>query len=284
MSRPGQLLLVGVVYALGLAAALAKGAAFDATAVGAGALALASTAAAIHYANEYADYETDALTDRTAFSGGSGALEATGLDRRLPGVATLVTLVVGLAAGTGSWSFGRLPTAAFGLLLFAAVFGVGYSLPPLSLSRRGLGELDNALLGGFVLPCYGAATVGGLTGGVALAVVPFSLLVFVNLLETQWPDRAADRAAGKETLVVRWPRRRLRASYAVVSVAAFGWLLALSGGAIPWSVTLSTLPAAPLFVWGTVRFTNRERPFPAVVGMVAVAVGQLLAWGRLALG
>jgi 1,4-dihydroxy-2-naphthoate octaprenyltransferase len=47
----------------------------------AGALALLSAAMAVHYANEYADAETDALTVRTPSSGGSGALERTDLPR-----------------------------------------------------------------------------------------------------------------------------------------------------------------------------------------------------------
>ena len=33
----------------------------------------------IHYVNEYADVETDRITQRTAFSGGSGALPESGL-------------------------------------------------------------------------------------------------------------------------------------------------------------------------------------------------------------
>ena len=73
-SRPTQLLVVTMVYALGIVIALAKGIPYDLTAVLWGFAALIPISTSIHYINEYADYETDGLTKQTPFSGGSGAL------------------------------------------------------------------------------------------------------------------------------------------------------------------------------------------------------------------
>ena len=290
-SRPAQLLLVVTVYALGVVIAVARGAPLEERSLLAGLTALLPTAAGIHYTNEYADHDTDALTERTPFSGGSGALQKTGVPRRLLATAAAVVLSAGgLVAGV-SFLAGVLPARAVAILVVAGPLGVQYSVPPLALSRRGLGELLNAALGGVVLPCYGAAVAGGLDRALVLSTLPFALLVFVNLLETGWPDRRADADVGKDTLAVRWPSRRLRVAYAVVTVAAFATLLGLTEGVlapapdvIPWPVTLATLPAMPAFAWGTVRFTGREAPLPAVVGMVLVAALQLLAWSRLAFG
>jgi 1,4-dihydroxy-2-naphthoate octaprenyltransferase len=290
MARPSQLLLIVAVYALGVAIAVARGAVFESSAVAVGAVALLPTAAAVHYANEYADYDTDAAADRTPFSGGSGGLYLTGLPRSLARDATAAALVVGGLAGTGLWLAGPLPSPAAALLTGIAVLGLQYSLPPLSLAWRGVGEFDNAVLGGLLLPCYGAAVLGGLTVDVALAVVPFTLFVFVNLLETQWPDRMPDADVGKYTLPTRWSKRCLRATYWLVTTAAVVSLYVLTADTatllgfdpIPRLVTAATLPALPFFVWGGVRYTRREEPFPAVVGMVVVAVAQLLAWGYLA--
>ena len=88
---------------------------------------------------------------------------------------------------------------------------------------------------------------------------------------------------------MRWPPQRLRLAYGGVTVAAFAALIALAEGllvpaVIPRTVTLSTLPAMPVFAWGTVRFTEREAPLPAVVGTVLVAALQLVAWGYVAFG
>ncbi|PSQ34118.1 1,4-dihydroxy-2-naphthoate octaprenyltransferase [Halobacteriales archaeon SW_12_69_24] len=249
-SRPAQLFLVVAVYALGVAITLAHGSPLAERRLLAGLAALVPTAAGIHYANEYADAETDALTDRTPFSGGSGALQSTDVRR-----------------------------------------SVQYSLPPFAFARRGLGELLNAALGGIALPCYGAAVTGGLDRTAVLAVVPFSWFVLANMLETQWPDRHADADVGKDTLAVRWRPRRLRVAYAIAVLAGFGTLLALTAGVtpvtpdvFPWLVTFGTLSAMPLFAWGTVRFTRRRVPYPAVVGMVQVAVLQLVAWTVTASG
>lgn len=290
-SRPAQLLLVVAVYALGVALATAHGAPLEERRVLAGLLALVPTAGGIHYANEYADYETDKLTDRTPFSGGSGALQATDVRRGLVLNAATVALTVGGVAAALFALQGLLPRQAVWILAGGAVLGVQYSLPPLAFARRGLGELVNAALGGVVLPCYGAAVLGGLDRAVILTVVPFAWFVLANMFETQWPDRHADADVGKDTLAVRWRPRRLRAGYAVAVVAGFASLLALTDGVLaaapdvfPWLVTYATLPAMPLFAWGTVRFTRREVPYPAVVGMVMVAVLQLTAWAALAVG
>jgi 1,4-dihydroxy-2-naphthoate octaprenyltransferase len=253
--------------------------------------ALVPTAAGIHYANEYADVETDAITDRTPFSGGSGALQATDVPRSVVLSATAVALLLGGAVAALAVGAGVVPVTAAWLLAGGAVFGVQYSLPPLAFARRGLGELVNAALGGIVLPCYGAAVAGWLDPTTVLAVVPFAWLVLANTFETQWPDRHADADLGKDTLAVRWRPRRLRAAYAIAVLAGFGSLVALTEGVTPATpavfpglVTLGSLSAMPLFAWGTVRFTRRDVPFPAVVGMVQVAVVQLVAWAAIIVG
>jgi 1,4-dihydroxy-2-naphthoate octaprenyltransferase len=282
MSRPSQLLLIAVVYALGVAIGVARGPALDTTGAIAGLAVLLPVAASVHYANEYADYETDALTDRTPFSGGSGALQKTGLDRGLALRAAQVTLTAGTAGAVWCLLHG-LTTPTLAVLAGIAVFGWQYSVEPLALSRHGLGEVTNAALGGLLLPLYGfAVQTGSVRASVLLACLPFALLVFVNLLETQWPDREADAAVGKRTLPTRWHARRLRVAYALGALAAFLALAALSGRVLPPLVAWASVPAVPPVAWGVVRYTRREKPFPAVVGMVVVAVGQLAAWSVVA--
>jgi 1,4-dihydroxy-2-naphthoate octaprenyltransferase len=277
--------LVVVVYALGVAIAQAHGSPFAERRLLAGLAALVPTAAGIHYANEYADADTDALADRTPFSGGSGALQSTDVRRSFVLQAARTGVFLGGATAAAAVVAGVLPWAAAWILAAGAVLGVQYSLPPFAFARRGFGELLNAALGGIALPCYGAAIAGGLDRTAVLAVVPFAWFVLANMFETQWPDRHADADVGKDTLAVRWRPRRLRVAYAVAVLAGFGTLLALTAGVttltpnvFPWLVTLATLPAMPLFAWGTVRFTRRRVPYPAVVGMVQVAVLQLVAW------
>ena len=288
MSRPAQLALIALVYALGVAMALGRGATAGTGDVAVGLAALLPVAASVHYANEYADAETDALTDRTPFSGGSGALVESGLPRSLAlragiasGAAGVALLAVAVAP-VGGRALSAIPAA---VLLGILLVGWQYSVGPLRLAWNGLGELTNAALGGTALPLYGFSVVTGrVTGAAALATVPFALAVFVNLLETQWPDRRADAAVGKETLATRWSAGRLRLAYGLGSLAAVGAAIALAGRLLPPPVALGTLLPMIGFVPGASRFTRREAPFHAVVTMVVVAVGTTVGWGLVAAG
>lgn len=278
MSRPSHLGLILLVYSLGVAIAAARGAVLVPLDLGAGAAALLFVSASVHYANEYADHETDRLTERTPFSGGSGALERTGVDRAVALLAAAVTFLAGLALAVGCLLHG-FAVPAIGVLLIGGAFGWQYSLPPLALAWHGVGEVDNAALGGLVLPAYGfAVAAGDVTVDALLATLPFATVVFLNLLDTTWPDREADAAVGKDTLATRWPTGRLRALYAVGAAAAVGSLGLLAGWALPPLVAASGLVVVPLLVWGAVRYTRTRSPFPTVAAMVLLAVVQLAAW------
>ena len=290
MSRPAQLAIIALVYALGVAMAFGRGAEAEAGAVAVGLVALLPTAASVHYANEYADAETDALTDRTPFSGGSGALVESGLPRSLALRAAIASGAVGVAllvagvAPVGGRMLGAVPAAVLVGILLA---GWQYSVRPLRLAWNGLGEATNAALGGVALPLYGFAVVtDGVTVAAALATLPFALVVFVNLLETQWPDRRADAAVGKDTLATRWSADRLRLAYGLGGLTAAGSAvaLALSGDVFPRLVALGTVLPMVGLVPGYYRFTRRETPLPAVVTMVLVAAGSTVGWGLVAAG
>ncbi|WP_153011752.1 UbiA family prenyltransferase [Serinicoccus chungangensis] len=277
MSRPDQVLLILAVYAVGWVAGT--------TGVGAGgtalrpagavltALVVVAVATSVHVVNEFADVETDARTVRTRFSGGSGALGEHGLPAafalRVAVVAAALAAVltaVGLATGIVS-------VLVAALLVLGLAGGWAYSVGPWPFSRHGWGEVANALLGGLLLPATGAVAAGAALGPAALTFFPFCLLVLVNLLETQWADRDADRAAGKHTLATRLPALTLRRLGAVAGVTAYGLSLVV----LPWTVALAGLLAAPLSVLG-VRRLGRGSPGPSVAAMVAFLLLQGAAW------
>jgi len=284
MNRPPQLALIAGVYALGATVAVADGAVVDPAALLGGVAVLLVVATSVHYANEYADHETDRLTDPTPFSGGSQALSRTGLSPAVPLRAGLATLLAGVVLAGLCLYQGHLAATAAVLLGTIAVLGWQYSVGPLRLAWNGLGELTNAALGGLFLPVYGYATLSGtLAVRPALAFVPFFAVVFCNLLATTWPDRAADAEVGKTTLATRWRPGRLRLSYAAGATFAGGALVALVlSGIVPALVAAASLPSVPLLVWGYRRYTRRRDPFPTVAAMVSLAAGQLVGWAIVA--
>ncbi|MFP8889095.1 UbiA family prenyltransferase [Natrialbaceae archaeon A-CW2] len=121
---------------------------------------------------------------------------------------------------------------------------------------------------------------GELSAYPVIACVPFALVVFINLLATQWPDRLADSAVGKRTLAVRLSPSSLRRLYAVSCLAAVGIFIVLwyPLELIPTVVVVVSLPAAPVLVWGWGVFTEQESPSPTVTAMVLFLFGHIFGW------
>lgn len=279
MSRPLIMVSVMLVYVCGNLMARAGGYAVDYHALMWGSLALLLVAASIHYANEYADYETDALTTRTRFSGGSQVLPRGIVPRQMALLAAWLTLLLGFGAALLGLAGGALSAATLLLLAIGALGGWMYSLPPLALAWRGWGEVDNAILGGMVLVLYGyAVQAGGINWQIILACLPFTLLVFNNLLATTWPDRHADRQVGKYTLATRLSVARLRGFYGIAAVLSFGLLLIFGQRFLPPEVSLGSLLVIPLVVWGYWRYTRQESPLPSVLAMITILCVQMIAW------
>jgi 1,4-dihydroxy-2-naphthoate octaprenyltransferase len=279
MARPDQLALVCVVYAIGVLTGLEAQA--TTAFVLPGLAALLVVGVAIHYANEYADYDTDAITTRTPYSGGSGALHAANLDRSFARHAFAVALPAAVLALAVA-AVVDVPPTALALLGTILTAGVAYSLGP-RLAWRGLGELTNAVLGGLCLPLFGVAITGTTpTLTHVLAFTPFTVVVFANLLATQWPDRHADAHVGKRTLAVRLEVATLRRLYTTAAVLGIGGLLALAATDVlpPLLVALAT-PTAGLLVVGRVRFGHTDSPATTVHAMVVLAFAYLLAFADL---
>ena len=123
MSRPLQLISIALVYLLGTIIAVEHGVSMDTTAFVWGLSVLLPVSASVHYANEYADHETDALTTRTPFSGGSGALSRTGLSASLALQAAWVSLILGISFALILLMIDHLPLEAFGVLALGAFGG-----------------------------------------------------------------------------------------------------------------------------------------------------------------
>jgi 1,4-dihydroxy-2-naphthoate octaprenyltransferase len=278
MARPKQILLIALVYSWGSIMAINQGYPWSSGSylMGLGAAILISIS--IHYANEYADYETDKLTIRTLYSGGSGALQDLGIERSLALKGALLALLLGVVLGTIGLFLGDIPVHGVVMLIIAVILGWGYSLKPLALAWRGWGEVDNAFLGAILLPVYGFTVISlQVERSVIVASIPFGLLAFVNLLATHWADRAADHAVGKNTLANTISVNRLRWIYFLIILGVYIWIYWLSF--YPQIVRLSSMAVLPLSIWGFQRFTKQHSPAPSVIPMVAFLIIQLISLG-----
>jgi 1,4-dihydroxy-2-naphthoate octaprenyltransferase len=182
----------------------------------------------------------------TPYSGGSRVIQYGLLTRRE--MALLSAAFYGLAIVIGMTLVAMTRSVellAIGVL--GVVVSLGYTAPPLKLVYRGLGEIAVAL--GFgPLMLVGAYVVQ--TGHVAaeplVASIPVALLVTLILYVNEIPDRPADEAAGKRTLVVRFSPETVRLGYLAAALTAFAVIVAgVAVGLLPIP-TLVALAALPL--------------------------------------
>lgn len=245
LARPAFLLGGCAGFGLGAAVARYDGRALDWRAYLWGQLIVTAFQLMVHFANDFFDQETDALTERTAWSGGSGVLPAGTLAPQIAlaaarACAALGTLGVLHAAVTGN-AVAAVLGAAMGALAWA------YSAPPWRLLARGLGELDTVVVVALLVPLAGYATFArGISGHALLATVPGACAMFAMMLAVEMPDVKADAATGKRTLVVRWGD-----AYAAIVARTFASsavLLALLVGSLAFAAPpvayLAVLPAA----------------------------------------
>jgi len=162
-------------------------------------------------ANDYFDHRSGADAGNTGFihpfSGGSRLIQQGLLTPRAVLGLAGACLALGAAVGIGLALRGGWPVAGLGLAGLAG--GFFYSAPPVRLASRGWGEPAVALLFG-ILPAQGAYRIqaGSFSAGLAILSLAPSLLILLVLLINEFPDAAADAAAGKRTWVVRLGRKR----------------------------------------------------------------------------
>lgn len=158
--------------------------------------------------NEYFDYETDREnTFAGPFTGGSRILVddevSFGALRTAITVALLLTGLFGLgvlAVGAGTTS------VMAGVMGVVALLAIGYTVPPLQLSYRTLGELDVAATHSIGVMLCGFVFVGGSVVDPTpwLLGAPLFLATLPSITLAGVPDCEADRTAGKKTIAVRF--------------------------------------------------------------------------------
>ena len=156
---------------------------------------------AVHYHNDYFDFNADHHVTPTAISGGSGVLvehpEWRELSKRMSIALIGLTLVIA-AVFTVVFSYS---VWFFVYVLVSNILAWFYAAPPVKLSYRGLGEFGNTAIG-LLFPGLGYfALMGTLDLPFFIFIIP---MVFLQLLFTssvEIPDMEGDRLGGKKTWI-----------------------------------------------------------------------------------
>jgi len=223
--------------------------------------------------NEYSDYKSgiDLETQRTPFSGGSGALPSGLISPRQAlwlGIASFLVIVpIGIYfVMARGWLL--LP-----LLLIAAICILLYT--PFILKLRwpewapgvGMGTLP-------VLGMYFVQTTA-YTLPAIIAAIPSGILVHNLLLLNEFPDTEADKKGGRKTLPITMGKARAGIVYSVLTVVVYLWIIGgvIAGLMPPYClIALLTLPFAIKAIQGALKPQEMTKLMPAMANNVQVVL------------
>ena len=250
-----------LLYGLGAAIATMRGAPFAPGVFVFGQVLVWVTHLMTHYYNEYYDLDTDTLNRQPSpWTGGSRVLPR----GELPPASALAAGRVSLALAGGMSLL--MPSRETQLICWLAIIlSWGYSAPPLRLSRRGLGEWTTTVVLNILTPLLGfmlqhGQMIAGRTRLLLVVLLPLAIIEYIRMMVMNMPDREADSAVGKRTLIVKigmpWSVRLYAAGMAgAYGVALVSYIVGMLPGAFFWPFLLSV----PLAVASTAGVLGRWR-------------------------
>ena len=257
-ARPNFLILAPVCVFPGLAAAHAAGHTPDLATIVLIVLAAVLAHAAVNLLNEWDDFRSglDLATQRTPFSGGSGALPA--LPSAAPAVLAAGLATMGTSALIGIYlltqsGMGLLLPGLLGIFLVVAYTAWITRRPLLCLLAPGLGFGPIMVAGSYY------AVTGGYSLGVVWASLTPLFLVSGLLLLNQLPDLEPDRDHGRLHLPILMGRQA--AARFFVMVLALAYLVPVTGvlvGVLPLMTLLVLIPAPAAIVLGRMVLVHAD--------------------------
>jgi 1,4-dihydroxy-2-naphthoate octaprenyltransferase len=241
-------------------------------------LGLLAAHAGANLLNDVFDYRLGADLDnprRNAFSGGSPHLVEGRVHEKQFLTGAVLSLAVAVACGgiLALTSPGH-PVVIFLLALAGLSGGILYTMPPLKLAYRGWGESIIFLCFG-PLPLIGTyyVQIGQFALWPVLVSLPIGLLITAIIWINEFPDREADKRAGKRTLVVRMPSALAVRTFTLLVGGAFllMMLLAIIGTHPGMLAGLVGVPPAYRAVMGLRKHATTPEKLVPAQGMTILA-------------
>jgi len=266
--RPPFLILTPICVFLGLSTALAVGATIDYTIFSLILIGAIAAHISVNTLNEYFDFTSglDLKTDKTPFSGGSGALPAHPEMARAVLAVGLISLLVTAVVGIylmSQQSAQILPIGVVGLFLIYTYTNWINRLPLLCLVAPGLGFGLLMVVGTHIVLTREYSLLPWLA-----ALVPF-FLVNNLLLLNQYPDIEADRSVGRNHLPIAYGTASSTIAYGLFMLGAY-LMIAISVvmGYFPLLSLIALIPMAlAIFsLMGARKYSAEIGKFPQYLG------------------
>ncbi|MCW8827194.1 MAG: prenyltransferase [Gammaproteobacteria bacterium] len=267
-TRPSFLILTPICVFLGLSTALSVGATVNYTIFSLILIGAIAAHISVNTLNEYFDFTSglDLKTEKTPFSGGSGALPAnpemanavlaTGL------ISLLVTAVIGIYLMTQQ-SAQILPIGIVGMIIIYTYTNWINRIPFLCLIAPGIGFGLLMVVGTHIVLTKEYSLLPWLA-----ALVPF-FLVNNLLLLNQYPDIEADKSVGRNHLPIAYGTTSSTVAYALFMLGAY-LMIAISVvmGYFPLLSLIALIPMglAIFSLMGAKKYSADIGQFPQYLG------------------
>jgi 1,4-dihydroxy-2-naphthoate octaprenyltransferase len=277
LSRPLFLLGGALVYALGVGIARYLGAPIDWGLYFLGQAYVTTMQLSAQLLNEYFDSPADQEnSNRTPFSGGSGAVGEGKLSQEFVMWAALTSLTI-LASLTvvmlNVISISPLLVTIVGLAFVGSFF---YSAPPIRLSNSGYGELTTSILVANLVPIFAfVLQTGELHRLLVMSTFPLTALHLAMMIVFEFPDYLNDIKFDKYTLLVRVGWERGIVLHNLLILAAFFLLGLAAMFGLPLAIVLPAfiaLPVGLLQIWQMRRIGGGGKPNWTTMTFTAVVL------------
>jgi len=237
--------------------------------------------------NDYFDFGSDKRNRYfSPFTGGSRVLVESLLDFRQVRTGILVTLGISMVVLVLLFTFtsiGAVNMIAVCGTLF--ILALGYTIPPVKLSYRGLGELTVGVTHSFAVILCGYMFQGGnLSDNFSwLLGLPLFLAVLPSIILAGVPDHDADEAVAKRTMAVRFGKKgaarialafTISATLAVIFFHYYGILPHAFAG-----ILIPVIPHALLLAYLIIQYIRKKDPPKRIDGLLVAALTFIFWFG-----
>lgn len=262
--RPSFLILTPVCIFLGISTSLAMQAPISMLMVSLALIGGVCAHISVNMLNEYFDFKSglDLKTNKTPFSGGSGALpdnpEFAGIVFNLGRIMLILTVLIGIYL-ISARGFQVVPFGILGVLVIITYTQWLNRMPLICLIAPGLGFGVLMVVGTHIILSGEHSRLPWL-----LSLVPF-FLVNNLLLLNQYPDMEADQSVGRKTFPIAFGMKKSNIAYAVSMLSAYAVIVVLiTIGDIPYLsyIALGPMVFSLFALYGAIKSSSRVGEYP----------------------